>query len=66
MHLSHPLLALIVVGGIWDTVWKGIGLWHAGKNRQLAWFLCILIINTVGVLPIVYLVWFQRPRVAGK
>jgi len=66
MHFSDSILALLIVGGIWDTIWKGIGLWRSGVNRQIAWFVVILIINSVGILPIVYLIWFQKPRVAAK
>ncbi|HZJ80373.1 MAG TPA: DUF5652 family protein [Dysgonamonadaceae bacterium] len=47
-----PVLVILVV---WDTVWKLIAMWKAGRNNHLAWFICIAIFNTVGVLPIVYL-----------
>ena len=47
-----PDLVILVV---WDTVWKLIAMWKAGRNNHLAWFICIAIFNTVGVLPIVYL-----------
>ncbi len=47
---------------IWDAVWKGIGMWKAGRNNQLGWFIAILIVNSVGILPIIYLVWFQKKR----
>lgn len=47
---------------IWTLIWKGIALWKCGRNNQLYWFIAILIINTVGLLPIIYLVWFQKKR----
>ena len=50
----------IVALAIWDAVWKGIGLWKAGKNGQLGWFVAIFIFNTVGILPIVYVKFFQK------
>lgn len=56
------LLPLIV----WDAVWKGIALWKSGRNTQLAWFVCILIFNTAGILPIVYLLWFQKKGGVAK
>lgn len=46
----------------WETVWKGIALWKCGRNNQLAWFVVVLIFNTVGILPIVYLLFFQKKR----
>ena len=40
---------------IWETIWKGFGLWHSARNKHTVWFICILIINTAGILPIIYL-----------
>ena len=46
--------------GIWELTWKGLALWKAGQNKQRNWFIAILIINTIGILPIIYLKFFQR------
>ncbi len=54
------LIPLIVLLAIWDGVWKVIGMWKSARNNQLAWFICIAIFNTVGILPIVYLTWCQK------
>lgn len=54
------LLPLIV----WEAVWKGIGLWKSGRNNQLAWFIAMFIFNTAGILPIIYLAFFQKKKVA--
>jgi len=51
------MLMLVV---IWDAVWKGIGLWKAGRHNQMGWFIAIFIFNTVGILPIIYLAFFQK------
>ena len=53
---------LIIILMIWEGVWKGIGLWKSGRNNQLAWFVCILIFNTIGILPIIYLLAFQKKK----
>ncbi len=45
---------------IWDVIWKGIGLWKACRNKQLGWFIAILVVNSLGILPIVYVMWFQK------
>ena len=58
--LSPLLITLFYLLIIWTTVWKGIGMWKAGRNNQLIWFVVILIFNTAGILPIVYLAWFQK------
>lgn len=60
MVLSPFWLVIIVVLAIWEAVWKGIALWKSGRNNQLAWFLVVLIFNTAGILPILYLAFFQK------
>ena len=48
-------IPLLVICALWDTVWKLIGMWRAGRNNDLAWFICIAIFNTLGILPIIYI-----------
>ena len=57
-HLPEALvwlMPIIIILIIWETVWKLIALWKAGRNNHLAWFICIALINTIGILPIVYI-----------
>ena len=56
------LIPTIIFLAIWDGVWKCIGMWKSARNKQLAWFICIVIFNTIGILPIIYLVWCQKDR----
>ena len=37
-------------------------MWKSARNNQLAWFICLAIFNTVGILPIIYVVWCQKDR----
>ena len=48
-----PVIILIVV---FDTALKGIALWKSGRRNQLVWFICLIILNTGGILPIIYLI----------
>jgi hypothetical protein len=50
------LLPVIIILGIWEAIWKLIAMWKAGRNYHLSWFICIALINTAGILPIIYLV----------
>jgi len=54
MHWWLPILV------VWEMAWKGVALWRAGRNRQLAWFICLFIFNTAGILPIIYIFAFSR------
>lgn len=46
-------VALIVLA--WTLAWKGFALWRAAKDDSTLWFVLILILNTLGVLEIVYI-----------
>ena len=37
---------------VWSILWKGIALWKAARRDQLGWYIALLILNTVGVLPL--------------
>lgn len=53
---TNPIIiTLIVIVAIWDAIWKLIGLWKSARNNDLVWFVCIAIFNTVGILPIIYI-----------
>lgn len=55
------LFPLMIVIFLWAIVLKGFALWHAARNGQKEWFVILLVINTLGILEIVYLVWFRTP-----
>lgn len=40
---------------LWSVVWKGLALWHAARRGESWWFIALLIINTAGILEIIYL-----------
>ncbi|HSX47544.1 MAG TPA: DUF5652 family protein [Patescibacteria group bacterium] len=64
--LSSTWIIIIVILAIWELIWKGIALWNSAKKRQLYWFLAILIINSVGIIPIIYLVLEQNKDKKSK
>lgn len=51
--VQYQLLLIVLL--LWDTVWKAIAMWKAARNNHLAWYICLLIFNTVGILPILYI-----------
>jgi len=61
MALESLLLSpWILVLMVWTAIWKGIALWKAGRNNQIVWFVFIFILNTAGILPILYIAFFQK------
>jgi len=62
MSLGLVFIIVIIVIAIWEFIWKAIALWKCGRNNQLAWYIVILIFNTCGILPIIYLIWCQKKK----
>lgn len=48
----NPILVALAI--IWSLVWKGLALWKAAGLRHKYWFIAILVINTLGILEIIY------------
>jgi len=55
--MLSSFLATIIIIAIWDTIWKLISMWYAAKNDSKVWFVVLSIFNTVGILPMLYLVF---------
>ena len=56
-------IPVLVTAVVWDTTWKLIGMWKASRNNDLAWFICIGILNTLGILPIIYILLNKKKDV---
>ncbi len=52
------LLFLVVV--LWSIIWKGLALWKAAREGSKVWFVVLLVVNTVGILEILYLYVFSK------
>lgn len=53
---------LFVLLIIWSLIWKGIALWKAARNESKPWFVVLLVINTVGILEILYIYVFAKGK----
>jgi methionyl-tRNA synthetase len=52
----------IILAILWTLPWKGIALWKAARNKQPFWFTALFLINTLAILEIIYLVFFQKKQ----
>lgn len=55
-------LAFLPVIAVWALFWKGLALWHAAKRGQNIWFIVLLVVNTLGILEIIYLFWVLKVK----
>ena len=53
--LSTQQAALLILIVIWDLAWRGVALWRAAQAKHKTWFIILLVINSIGILPILYL-----------
>jgi methionyl-tRNA synthetase len=65
-HFMGVFLPLIAVALIWTIILKGFALWYAARANQKKWFILLLIINTLGILEIIYLIWFRPEHHSSK
>ena len=45
---------------IWTLPWKGVALWKAAGRKEKWWFVALLILNTLGILEILYIFVFSK------
>jgi uncharacterized membrane protein len=54
--LSPEMIALLA----WTLIWKGLALWKAARKESKPWFIVLLLVNTVGLLEILYIFVFSK------
>jgi len=62
LQTNPQYMSLIFILVLWELVWKGIALWKAARESQKYWFIAMLILNTAGILPILYIFLFKKGR----
>lgn len=45
---------------LWSLTWKGLALWKSAKLLKPIWFVAMLVLNTLGILEILYIFVFSR------
>lgn len=54
---ASPLTMLAM---LWALAWKGLALWRSSRDGRKIWFIALLVINTLGILEIIYLFFFDK------
>lgn len=66
ISLSSNQVTILTLLILWELVWKGLALWRAGRNNQKVWFVVLLVVNSFGILEIVYLFFLQPKKTDAK
>jgi heme A synthase len=62
--LSFSLTVLVLV--VWSLFWKGLALWKAARKTDKVWYIVLLVVNTVGILEILYIYFFSKKKQGGQ
>jgi methionyl-tRNA synthetase len=51
---------LIAIIFLWSFIWKLLALWKSARKSNPIWFIILAIMNTVGILEILYIYVFSE------
>ncbi|MBI2414521.1 hypothetical protein HYV31_01585 [candidate division WWE3 bacterium] len=49
-----------------DLILRGFALWKSARLNEKNWFVAILIVNSLGLLPLGYLIWKRNIKPEGQ
>lgn len=63
---SFGLFGLLIPFAIFDLVLRGFALWKSARKDQNVWFIALLVVNSMGILPLIYLILNRDQKEAPK
>lgn len=58
--MKRPPPRVLTVLLIWDSAWKAAAITRAVKRRNYRWIVPLAVVNSMGILPMLYLWRFSR------
>jgi len=56
--IQNQWILLLII--LWTLPWKGVALWKSARLKDKWWFIALLVINTLGILEILYIFLFSK------
>lgn len=56
MPIYWGMTPLVVILMLSDLILKGVALFKSAQRDQKVWFVALLLVNSLGILPIIYLI----------
>jgi hypothetical protein len=53
---------IIILLGLWTLPWKGLALWKSARLQKKWWFIAFLVVQTLGLLEILYIFIFSKKK----
>lgn len=64
--LSTAGILFYIVLLVWTLIWKGLALWKAARRNDSVWYIVLLILNTAGLLEIIYYFFIGKGEKKAK
>lgn len=55
-------LWILTLLALWTIPWKGVAFWKAARLNDKWWFVALLVVNTLGLLEILYIFIFSKRK----
>ncbi|MCX6755271.1 MAG: DUF5652 family protein [Candidatus Nomurabacteria bacterium] len=60
MNLNGKEGVFFVAVILWTLAWKCYSSWLASKNNDKRWFVALVVLNTAGILDMIYVFWVLK------
>lgn len=57
---------ILFILSLWVLPWKGWALWRSARFGHRAWFIVLLIVQTLAILDILYIFVFSKRKSKGS
>ena len=64
--MRYGAFGLLIPLMIFDLILRGFALWRSARKGQNVWFIALLVVNSLGILPLIYLVLNRDQKEAPK
>lgn len=54
------ITTILIIIIIWELAWTGLACWKSARKSNPIWFILFLVLNTVGILEILYIFVFSE------
>jgi len=62
-QIPQDIVTLLATIAIFEGILKAFALWRAARNNDKNWYIAIVFLNTVGILPLIYLLFISKKNV---
>lgn len=57
---SNWFLVSLPIILVFTIIVKAFALWHSARRGQKGWFIALIILNTLGILDVIYLLMYKN------